>query len=483
MSVRRSLLISLIEKYCHISISIVTTIVLARLLAPDEIGVYSVGLSIIWVAHVFRDFGISTYLVQEPELTTDRIRTALGLSVCFGWPIAAILFFLSGDLADFYGDPRLRAVLQIVAFNFVLLPVGAPAMSLLARQMAFGTILRINLCSIVVLASVQIVLAYLGFGPAGLAWASLAQITTLSVLATIARPVESWVLPSLTEWRRILSFGGLSSMTNLLSHLGLNSTDLVIGHMMGMTAVGLYSRAQGLVYLFHRDVMGAIHQVALPAFAAQQRKGSNLRAGYIRAVDLVTGFAWPFYAVMAVIARPLIVTAFGPQWAASAPLAQTLAGAFAITSVWSLSRHILYATGHVRSLFISELAIQTTWIASLVIGAHYSLEMICILATPVALLGYIVHSYYMRRIIGASVTRSLSIFARNAIIAAASAVPPGIVMYLLAGKQPDYVLLVIAVVGAGLGWMIAVFATRHPARYEILDARLRFWAALRVPGW
>jgi O-antigen/teichoic acid export membrane protein len=200
-------------------------------------------------------------------------------------------------------------------------------------------------------------------------------------------------------------------------------------------------------------------------------------------VDLVTGFAWPFYAVMAVIAHPLIVTAFGPQWAASAPLAQTLAGAFAITGVWSLSRHILYATGHVRSLFISELAIQTTWIASLTIGAYYSLETICILATPVALLGYTIHSYYMRRIIGAPVTQLLSIFARNAIIAAASAAPAAIVMYLLAGKQPDYLLLAIAVVGAGSGWLIAVFVTRHPAQYEILDARLRFRAALRVPGW
>jgi O-antigen/teichoic acid export membrane protein len=480
MSIRSSVLISLVEKYFHISINIVTTIVLARLLAPDEIGVYSVGLSIVWIAHVFRDFGISTYLVQEPELTTDRIRTALGLSVCFGWPIAVILYFLSGDLAEFYGDPRLRAVLQIVAFNFVLLPIGAPAMSLLMRQMAFGTILRINLSSIVVLATVQIVLAYLGFGPVSLAWASLAQITTLSVLATIARPAEGWVLPSLKEWRRILSFGGLSSLTNLINYIGLNSTDLIVGHMMGMTAVGIYSRAQGLVYLFHRDVMGAIHQVALPAFAAQQREGSNLKEGYIRAVDLVTGFAWPFYAVIAVIAGPLIVTAFGPQWTASAPLAQTLAGAFAITSVWSLSRHILYATGHVKYLFISELVIQATWVVSVVIGAYFSLEMICILATPVALVGYVVHSYYMHRIIGISVLQSLSIFARNALIAAASALVPALAMYFLAGQEPNSVLLAVAVVGAGAGWIIAIFATNHPARSEILGARMRFWAARRA---
>lgn len=482
MSIRNSVLISLVEKYFHISISLVTTIVLAHLLSPDEIGVYSVGLSIVAIAHVFRDFGISTYLVQEPELTTDRIRTALGLSVCFGWPIAVILYFLSGELAVFYGDPRLKEVLQIVAFNFVLLPVGAPAMSLLTRQMAFGIILRINLSSIVVLASVQIVLAYLGFGPVSLAWASLAQITTLSVLATIARPAEGWVLPSLKEWRRILSFGGLSSLTNLISYVGLNSTDLIVGHMMGMTAVGLYSRAQGLVYLFHRDVMGAIHQVALPAFAAQQREGGSLTAGYVRAVDLVTGFAWPFYAVIAIIARPLIVTAFGGQWAASAPLAQTLAGAFAITSTWSLSRHILYATGHVRQLVISELVIQATWIISIVAGAYVSLETICILATPVALVGYVVHSHYMRRFIGISLTQLLPIFARNAVIAAASAVAPGLAMYFMAGKEPDILLLAVAAAGAGLGWIAAIFATHHPARSEILGACLRFWPARRAPG-
>src|SRR4051794_9380109 len=88
LSLRSSIFVSFLDKYLQISLTLVTTVILSRILTPAEVGLFSVGIAIITITHVFRDFGIANYLVQETELTEARVSTAFSLSLAFGWPIA-----------------------------------------------------------------------------------------------------------------------------------------------------------------------------------------------------------------------------------------------------------------------------------------------------------------------------------------------------------------------------------------------------------
>ncbi len=82
--------------------------VIARLLTPAEIGFYSMGKAVVALAHVVRDFGVGNHLIQERELTQDRMRTALGVAIVIAWAMALVLFAASGAIARFYGEPGLR---------------------------------------------------------------------------------------------------------------------------------------------------------------------------------------------------------------------------------------------------------------------------------------------------------------------------------------------------------------------------------------
>lgn len=421
------------------------------------------------MSHVFRDFGISNYLVQEPNLTPERIRTAFGLSVVFGWPIAIALFFGSGTLAEFYGDPALQNVLMVLSFNFVVLPISVPALTLLRREMNFNLLFKINISSVVAMATTQLSLALLGYGAMALAWASLVNVSVMSILTVIYRANSILMWPSFREWRPILSFGGVSSLTTLFSFIGYSAADLIVGRMLGFSAVGIYSRAQGLIYLFHRDVMGAVHQVAFPAFAAEHRDGGNLRYGYLQALHHVTGIAWPFYAVAAITAEPFITTMFGWQWAASAPLVRLLAIAFSISTLWALSGHVMYATGHPRRMFVAEMTIQTCRIVALMIGAQYSLEAVAAVQIPVAIVALVIHSYFVRSIIGVTPLDLLLVCLRSLAVTVPTVVVPLIAMsFYHAPSHPPYLILAICIAGAAVGWLAAVFLTRHPARAEVL---------------
>ena len=89
-SIRKALSLSFASKYSSLAIHTVAIMVLARLLTPAEIGVYSVGAAVVALAHVLRDFGVGNYLIQEKELTQDRIRTAFGVALVIAWVMAAV---------------------------------------------------------------------------------------------------------------------------------------------------------------------------------------------------------------------------------------------------------------------------------------------------------------------------------------------------------------------------------------------------------
>jgi O-antigen/teichoic acid export membrane protein len=468
VNVRGAVTITFLQNFLQIALTMFSVMVLARLLTPAQIGLFSVAMGFFVLTQVFRDFGVANYLVQEKDLTKERIRTAFGLSITFGWSMALIVFVSSGPLSRFYGDPALADVLRTLSFNFVVLPVSIPALTLLRREMAFGTLFRINMVGSVVLCATQITLAACGFGAMSLAWASLAHVTTLSLLGAYYRSAAVWLVPSLSEWRRILSFGGLASLTSLFSYLGFNSIDLIVGRVIGFAGVGIYSRAQGLIFLFHRDIMGAVHQVAFPAFAAEHRKGANLRAGYTAALQHVTGIGWPFYAVAAITAEPLITTMFGEQWAPSVPLVRILALVFAIGTLISLSGHVLLAMGQVKRLCVAEGIVLCARIVGVLVGAHFGLAAVAAAQIPVVVLGLIIQSRYMFLMIGLSPLDVVKSCRASLVVMFASSIVPFLVMESdLRQELPPIALLAVAIVGAAVGWLGAVYLTRHPARREV----------------
>ena len=136
-TVRRSLLLSLAERYFGILIQLISFFVLARLLTPAQIGLYSVAAATIGLAQVVRDFGIGSYLIQETDITPERVRTAFTLTGLISLASFLILVGCAPWLAGFYDHPQLGLILQVLAINFLLIPFSSTALALLRRSMNF----------------------------------------------------------------------------------------------------------------------------------------------------------------------------------------------------------------------------------------------------------------------------------------------------------------------------------------------------------
>lgn len=112
ISIRKAVIISFAENYSTMFIGIIGIMLIARLLTPAEIGIYSVASAVTGIAQMMRDFGVSNYLIQERELTRERIQTALTIAIITSWAAGGILYFSSSWVAVFYDEPGLADLVK-----------------------------------------------------------------------------------------------------------------------------------------------------------------------------------------------------------------------------------------------------------------------------------------------------------------------------------------------------------------------------------
>ncbi len=463
-------------------IGVAGTVILARLLSPAQIGIYSVAASFVGLAHVVRDFGVGSYLVQERDLTTDRIRTAVSVTMLMAWSIAAVLAALSGPIARFYGEPLLQQLVLILSINFLLLPLNSPALSLLRRDMNFAALFKINLAANLARFTTGVGLAWQGFGEMSLAWASVAGVVATLLMTLFYRPAWRLWLPSFKEVRRVASFGFQASGAGIVSELGTSANDLIIGRMLGFAPVGLFSRAQGVVFLFHRDIMDAVRGVAFPALAAKTRAGDDLKAFYIRAMTYVTGLAWPFYAVLALMAFPVIRIMFGDQWDAAVPLVRILTLAGVIGTTFSLSGSLMMARGNVGAILRLEIVIQISRVILLVLASLHSLEAVAWSVCGTYFIAGVANNWMLRRLIALPMRKLFKALVPSVVVTAFSVVVPVLTILFLDVEGEGMILsLALALMGAGLGWLLAIHVTNHPIKGELRGLWAKLAPAVRIP--
>jgi O-antigen/teichoic acid export membrane protein len=465
--VRRALAFSIGERYLMLVISLGSNMMIARLLTPEVIGIYAVSLAIIGIAQVLRDFGVASYLIQEKELNDSHIRTAFGILLVLGVGVSAVLYLAAPVIARMYNETAMVSTLRVCALNFLLLPFSTVSLALLRRAMAFKQLAAVNLVATGAGAIASTGLAYLGFGVISLAIGSVVLNAVTGVGAWLMRSERRLLLPAFTEWRRVLNFGAQSSLSGVVTSLAMDANDLAVGKIMGFEPVAILSRAQGLMNMFHRDLMAAIRNVAYPAYARAGREGQPLEPVYIASVTSVTVFAWPFYGFLALYPHEILRLMFGPQWDAAAPLVPVFCLAGAIAAVSNLAASVILAAGRIDLVTKVELLFQPFRAALIVVAALvFRSTMACAIALVVALLVQLPMVYYAKgrcvandyRVLGAGLWQSGK-------ATLACLVLPAMLAFLGAahrGTPTGLAAFAAATALCALGWVIAVIRLRHP---------------------
>ena len=224
--------------------------------------------------------------------------------------------------------------------------------------MRFDALMRINVSAAAVGTFTTLGLAWHGTGSASLAWGDIASSVTIAAGVSLTGAWGRLARPQLRRWRDILGFGGPVTAANIVTSVSMDINDLAVGKLLDFGQVAIASRAQGLMNLFARDLMGTVRSVAYPAFSRVHREGGALEQRHVQSLAAVSAVAWPFYGFIGLFALEVLRLMFGPQWDASAPLVPIYCTAGAVSVLNSLVPTVMLAAGHAKLVALADLIIQ-----------------------------------------------------------------------------------------------------------------------------
>jgi O-antigen/teichoic acid export membrane protein len=461
-SVKRSLLFSFMDRYASLAINILSSLVIARLLKPAEIGIFSVAMIFTTFLTTMRDMGVGSYLIQEKELTEARLRSAWGVLLCMALVCAAALLLLSVPVAHYFGEPLIRSLLCIIAINFLVIPFGSLNYALLIRDMRFDAVAVIRLMQTVSIAAVSIGTAYTGHGPLSLAYGNLAGVSVAAIAGIALRKDVPW-RPAFSEVRRVLGVGTTLTAASLFSAAATSAPEFLLGKWQSMASVGFYSRANGLVAMVNRLLVDATYPVAEAKFAALVRNGESCAPAFLTALAYLLAVGWPLCAFLSVSAEPLILMMYGSQWAEAITPTRILGLCVLLTLCANVCQAALIATSQSRRVLRGNMVSAVLTVICAATAGPFGIVPLCLGLIAVSLLAgltwlRLAHASVgfgwpqLRRVVGmAAVT--------TAAVAVAASAGLGLGMWL---QAPRLLQLGAAFVLSAVAWFTTLLLIQHP---------------------
>lgn len=464
-SVRKSLAVSLVSGQASFVIAFVSTLFISRLLTPAQIGVYSVAYALLVIFHQVKAFGFTPYVVQERELTSSKLRSALGVLFITSWGLGTVVILASFPAASFYQAPGVGQVMRVLSLNFFLAPFSMGG-SLLLREMRLAALAAADLSGSLTLAVVSVTLAWLGHGYMSLAWGSLSGVVVSIVVTAICEPRTVRTMPSLVAVRPVFDFGLKSSSADLIRSLRANAAELLVGRTLGLDATAFLSRANSITSQLFGMIGPAIQRVAFPYYAQGVRDGIALKPAYLATVTYLTGVAWPFLVVLAILAAPIIRALFGDQWDAAVPVTQILcAAAFLWAPFWTCM-NMAIAMGRPGIYLRAEMISLTATVLAVLASSAFGLNAVAWGLCGAVLIACLYCVYVQRTLADVSLRDMGQASAKSLILAVAAGAGTLISEAVLPAAASVPLRLGLGGAFAFLGWWLALIVTNHPLKGE-----------------
>ena len=484
MQIRRSLWITFAFSNVTTVVMFALSLILARLLTPHEIGVFSVCFAVTTFCAVFRDLGAATYLIRKETVDNEDVGAVLGLTLTSSALIAAVLWLLRHRMADFFGEPTFATVLPILLFNFMLIPVAASMTAMLVRNLSAGRTALVGGISTLSYSTVVLALAINGFGAEAQAWANTANLVSTIICLVLVMPKSFRLRPRWRGWGGQLKFARGMVVAQLAAAANQALPDAVLGRTLGAYFVGMFSRANGTVGLFNQAFGPTVAYNALPIIARTHHQGPAAVASLLsRSTAFLTALAWPIYVWLAIFPAEVIGLLYGQAWLAAAPLMPWLCLAAAAKAPFltvepalqAINRPFSAAKGMAAGLFCRVLLLGALGFADL----HRFVVLLCV-ADVVANLAWALAA---RKHLGLGF-RALSSCLRGSMLLAAACMGVALATRWALdghGLAPGWVVLISG--GAVLlTWLVALFGVRHPFADELGNAWQRLRGALGQSG-
>lgn len=451
----------------------VASVIIARLLTPDELGVFAIAMAANGLIFAFQNTGVGQYIIAQDTLSPRRLGAILTIQSLQSAAMAAALLVAAHLLAALLEEPRLVPAIGILAIAAIIAPAEMMASGLFQREMRFDKALVLVAGKSLANAAVSIACALHGLSYASLSWGAVGGAATGLVLAVLLCGRRLAVPPNLDGWRDYWRFGSamlsIVAVTNFCSRIAL----ILLGRITDMASVGLFSRATGMAEMIQYGLTDPLARLVLPALAERNRIPADFRAAYLRAMAVMTAVSWAAFAGLAVLAAPVIALVYGTPWLPAAPLLVWLCIARILMDIVPCYMEVMVAAGRLPQLARPLQARAIAGLAAFALGASFGLTEAAMARAAEAALGVVLTLPLVRAAAEIGMRDLLRIWGTS-LAAALAAVAPA-VAWMQAHGWPSQLApgVLVGLVAAGAGaWLVVLALTRHEV-WQQLQPRAR----------
>lgn len=342
---------SAVQRFGSLAISFISSIILARLLTPEDYGVIGVLSIFIALSLSFIDGGFGSALIQKKNPTQTDYSTIFYWNILLSIFLYVILYVAAPLIAVFYNMSILTRVLRVEGLILLINAFQIIPNNQLRKQLKFKPLSIIFMLSAFMSVCIGIVLAFYGFG----VWSLVAQQLANGLFTTLLLwKYNKWV-PILVfdkkSFTELFSFGGFLLISNLINTFCNNIQGLIIGRLFSVRDMGFYSKAHSLEEIPSKGISDVIMQVTYPVFSKIQDDKERLKNALRTIVSATAFITIPIMILLIVIAKPLIILLFSDRWIESIPYFQILCLAGIAMSIQGINYNVVAAVGHSKTIF------------------------------------------------------------------------------------------------------------------------------------
>ncbi|GBE06031.1 lipopolysaccharide biosynthesis protein WzxC [bacterium BMS3Abin10] len=363
-----------------------TTLVLARLLSPDAFGLLGMVIVFTGFISMFQNLGLGPSIIQDREISQEQLSGIFWLNIGFSTLLALLTIGSAPLVSIFFNEPSITFIMMVLALNFPLSALAMVPDALLKKRMAFKKLAVIRNIATAVGSAVGITTAFMGMGVWALVWQGISHTFTKTLLEWIVVSWNpTWTLPY-RKLKRQLQFGINLQAGSLLNYGSRNVDDLLIGKVIGASALGLYQMAYRLMLWPLQKVSGVVGEVMFPALSTIKDDTERVKSVFLRATRSIGFTTFPMVLGLWVIAPSAVYAVLGEKWAGVIPIFQVLCILGLTQSIATNTGWIFLSQGRTDIRLKLQIAFSTLFITSFIIGIHWGAMGVAVCYTVASLL-------------------------------------------------------------------------------------------------
>ena len=412
------------------AITFVVSIVLARLLTPDDYGLIGIITIFTTVCNVLINGGFSSALIRKKEVKREDYNTVFIVNLVMSSALYLFIFVCSPLIADFFCREELIPLTRVSSLSLLLGALAIVQQTRLTKQIDFKTQTKVTFISSLLSGVIGISMALVGCG----VWSLVGQMLSYQFLRTMLLWWNNRWIPnlsfSITSYKEMFTYGWKIMAVDIINSIWSELYQVVVGKFYAPSTLGQYTRAKHFSQVLSNSLTIVVRQVSFPVMSNIQDERGRLVSAIRRIIRLTMFFSAISLFVLGAISEPLLYCLIGPKWHEASLYMPIICISSSLFPLHAINLNILEVQGR-SDLFLGiEIIKKILIIIPLYVGAVVGIIPMLWINLLISVVSFFLNSYYTGKLLGYSPWMQIKDISPSFGVALATAVPVWLLKFL-----------------------------------------------------